>query len=114
MNVVFTLDYSGSPDPDDVLAARQIIFLENQRRAALTPPGTPLSTANAASIKASYLSILLATVTNAHLNYISQSKSNAGIQVRFTDAELQQINSNLITRLNNGESSASIIADTVS
>lgn len=112
MNVIFSLDFTGAPDADDVLAARQIIFLENQRRAALTPPGTPLSTANAAAIKASYLTILLVTVSAAHSSYIAQAK--AALNVRFTDAEIQQINQNLITRLNNGEPSASIITDTVS
>lgn len=112
MNVVFSLNFSGAPDNDDILAARHIIFLENQRRAALTPPGTPLSTADAASIKASYLTILLATVTAAHTSYIAQAKLT--LNSRFTDAEIQQITQNLVTRLNNGESSASIITDTIS
>jgi hypothetical protein len=114
MNVVFTIDYTGVADADDVLAARQIVFLENQRLAALTPPGTPLPTAPPASLKASYLSVLLTIVTNAHLSYIAQTKSDVGYVARFTLAERTQIAANLVTRLNNGESSASIVTDTVS
>jgi hypothetical protein len=113
MNVVFTLDFTGAPDADDTLAARQIVFIENQRRAALQPPGTPLATNTSAAVKASYLTILLQTVTSAHLSYIAQSKSRESLSTRFSDTEVQQITQNLVTRLNNGETSAAIIADTV-
>lgn len=112
MAVVFTIDYTGTPDSDDVLAARHIIHLENARRAALTPPGTPLTFANNAQLKASYLSTLLATVTSAHLSYIQQAKSVQGTALRFTPAELVAIHANLVTRLNAGESAASLVTDT--
>lgn len=144
MNVVFTLDYTGTPDADDVLAARHIIFLENQRRtqqnvviaatnaaaviensrrAAQLPPGTPipivplltlLPVATAAQIKASYLSLLLAQITTQHLSNTALAKSITGIASRFTDAERQQIFANLSARLNSGESAANIITDTAS
>lgn len=112
MNVVYSIDFTGTPDADDVLAARHIIFLENQRRAALTPPGTPLATATPANVKASYLTILLATITSAHLSYIQQSKSASGMDLRFTPAQLETMRGNLVARLNSGEAAATIVTDT--
>jgi hypothetical protein len=106
------LIYSGTPNADDVLAARYIVGIENKRLAALTPPGTPFPTNNAANLKASYISILIALITSAHSSYIAQARSAAGADLVFTDAEREQIRVNLITRLNGGESSASIVADT--
>ena len=112
MNVAFTIDFVNSPDPDDVLAARHIIHLENLRRAALTPPGTPLTFANNAQLKASYLGVLVATVTSAHLSYIQQAKSAQGAEARFTPSELETIRANLVARLNAGEAAATIVTDT--
>lgn len=112
MNITLSVDFVGTPDADDILAARHVIFLENQRRAALTVPGTPLPTANAANVRASYLTVLQATVTSAHLSYIQQAKSASGADVRFTAAGLESIRANLVARLNAGESEAALIADT--
>lgn len=112
MNITFTTGFTGTPDADDILAARHIIFLENQRRAALTPPGTPLPTANAVNVRDSYLAVLLATLTSAHLSYIQQAKSASGADVRFTPAALEVIRANLTARLNAGESEESIVTDT--
>lgn len=112
MAVTFTIDYSGTVDPDDLLAARHIIFLENQRRAALTPPGTPLLFSTGPQIKASYLATLLATVTSAHLSYVQQAKSAQGTALRFTPAEMEAMYANLVARLNAGESAASLVTDT--
>lgn len=113
MNVSFTIDYTGVPDADDVLAAKHIIFIENRRRAALTPePGTPLLIGNAAQIKASYLSLLLGLLTAQHLANTEEAKSIIGLATRFTQAERNQIFSNITARLNAGEAAAAIVADT--
>lgn len=112
MAVIFSIDYTGTVDPDDLLAARHIIFLENQRRAALTPPGTPLLFSTGPQIKASYLATLLATVTSAHLSYVQQAKSAQGTALRFTPSEIETIHANLVARLNAGESAASLVTDT--
>lgn len=112
MNVVFTIDYTGTPDSDDVLAARHIVFVENRRRAALVPPGVVLPTGNAAQIKASYLSLLLELLTAQHLASIELSKSIIGLSSRFTQAERNQIFANITARLNAGETASAIITDT--
>lgn len=116
------LNFVGSPSPDDILAAKYIVALENKRRteqnvilAAQTPPGTPiplLLVDTGPNLKASYLSILVGIVTAAHASYITQARGVPGSELVFTDAQREQIRVNLITRLNNGESAASIIADT--
>lgn len=106
------LTYSGVPSSDDVLAAKYIVGLENKKRAAQIPPGTPLPVDTNANLKASYLSILIAIVTSSHASYISQARGAPGAELAFTDADRETIRVNLLTRLNNGESSASIIADT--
>lgn len=114
MNVVFTVSFTGASDADDQLAARQQVELENQRRATLTPPGTPLDVSTGAALKASYLTVLVQLLTGAHTSYIGQAKASEGLAQRFTDAEIQQIRTNLITRLNAGEAKSQIIADTAS
>lgn len=110
--IVFTLDYTGTVEADDILAARHIIFLENQRRSRLSPPGAPLPFANAAQIKASYLGLLLAQITAQHLSNANLAKSITGLASRFTDAERQTIFANITARLNAGETVAAIITDT--
>lgn len=112
MNVVFQLDFAGAADSEDVLAARHIIFLENQRRSRLTPPGTPLPFSNAAQIKAGYLGLLLAQITAQHLSNANLAKGITGLAVRLTQAERDQLFANVTARLNAGETVAAIIADT--
>lgn len=123
MNITFTnIDFTGTPDSDDRLAANHIVFLENKRittenarRAALSPPEPPLPllpTSPALALKSSYLGLLKSMLVAAHLSYIAQAKSADGTALRFTEEEQKQIRSNLIARLNAGESPASIIADT--
>lgn len=109
--IAFTIDYTGTPTADDILAARHIIFLENKRLAALTPPGTPLLFSTPAQLKASYISVLVSTITSAHTSYVQQAKSAQGAEVRFTAAELETIRANLVARLNAGESAAALVAD---
>lgn len=112
MNVVFSIDYANSPDSDDVLAARHIVFLENRRRAALVPPGAVLPTGNAAQIKASYLSLLVELLTAQHIANTELAKSIIGLSSRFTQAERNQIFANITARLNGGESASAIVTDT--
>lgn len=112
MNVILSVAFTGTPDADDILGARHIVFIENKRRAALTPPGTALPTATPAELKASYLTILSGTITSAHVSYIQQAKSAQGLEQRFTAAQLETMRANLVARLNAGESAANLLADT--
>lgn len=117
MNIVLSVTFTGTPDAEDVLAARHAIFVENKLRAQRSAilgatPETPLPTSTPAEIKASYLSILTGRATTRHASYILEAKSEPAAKERFTPAELQQILANLVTRLNNGETAASIITDT--
>jgi hypothetical protein len=113
MNIVISVSYTGTPDADDVLAAYQIVGQENKDRAALTPPGTQLSTDTAANLKASYLSLLKEEITRFHQRAILFAKSNEAVATRFTPAEVEQIRINLITQLNSGATTAAVIAKTV-
>jgi len=110
MNIAFTLDYIGTADADDILAARRLVDIENTRRAALVPPGTPLSTLPV-NLKASALTVFSATITAAWLSYIDQAKQDT---TRFTPAQITQIIANLNARLNAGEAASSIVIDTAS
>lgn len=111
MNIVFAVDYTGTADSDDVLCVTRIVRLENERRAALTPPGTPLATNNAANLKASGITVLNALLTSTWLSFIDQAR---GETVRFTSAQVDQIKANLNARLNAGEAAATIVSDTAS
>jgi len=113
MNILLTVTYTGTPDADDVLAARQVVFTENKDRAGLNPPGSPLPSSTTAELKASYLSLLQAQVTQRHANNILQAKSDEAVRTRFTAAQIEQIRINLLTQLNNGATVDSVIAKTV-
>lgn len=112
MTVVFSIDFTGSPDADDLLAARHAIFLENRRRSQLVPPGTPLAFATPAQVKTSYLSILTTGLNARHLDYADAAKNESGVAQRFTLAQVQQMHANLVTRLNAGATAQSIVDDT--
>lgn len=107
-----TLNYTGSADADDILAARREVNAENQRRLATSPPGTPLPFATGPELKSSYLTLRLAGVTAAHLAAVDAAKAPAALQDLFTTAQLQQITANIMARANAGESAAAIVADT--
>lgn len=130
--ITFTVDFTGTPDADDILAARHIVRLENERRTALntattaenarraaqTPPLEPLPllpilpTATGAQLKASYLGILSSrNLTDAHLDYIRQAKSAAAVEAQLTDADKQALYGAIQTRLNAGTPLATILAD---
>ena len=76
--ITFTgIDFTGSPDDNDTAAAQLIVDNENARRAAQEPPETPLPDSTGAELKASYLTILLEIVTNAHASYSKQAAEQA-------------------------------------
>lgn len=114
MNVIFTVNFTGTPDGDDVLSARHAVFLENRMRSQLTPPGTPLPFSTPAELKASYLAILTARVTIFHMEKNTEAKSEAGVSQRFTLDQVAQMHGNLVARLNAGESADTIVIDTAS
>lgn len=74
MAITFTaLDYTGTPTADEARAALDIINEENARRAAATPPGTPLPTGTNAQKKTSYITCLLQNnVQKAHESYVAR------------------------------------------
>jgi hypothetical protein len=113
MNILLSVSYTGTPDADDVLAARQVVFQENKDRAMLTPPGAVLPTSTTAELKASYLSLLQERVMLRHQNNILFAKSDEAVRTRFTPTEVEQIRINLMTQLNNGSTTAAVIAKTV-
>jgi hypothetical protein len=113
MNIAITVNFTGTPDAEDILAANQIVFSENKDRAALNPPGTPLPLSTAAELKASYISLLQAEIIRRHVTNILNAKSNDAVAQHFTPAQVEQIRINLITQLNAGASVASVIAKTV-
>ena len=54
------------------LAAKFIVDNENEKRASQEPPVDPLPITPWADLKASYLTVLTATIQSAHENYIKQ------------------------------------------
>ena len=113
MNIVPSVTFSGTPDADDVRAARQAIFIENRNRAALNPPGVALPSSTAAEVKASYLTILTAIITDLHQQNILRGKGRDAVQTRMTPAQLDAINANIIDALNSGTTPDAVVAKTV-
>jgi hypothetical protein len=62
---------------DDFRAAKYIIDIENAKRAALDPPETPLPVGTNAEVKASYESMLLKIIDEAHNSYKKQASEQA-------------------------------------
>ena len=54
------------------LAAKFIVDNENEKRSQAEPPVEPLPVTPWADLKASYLTVLTATIQSAHENYIKQ------------------------------------------
>jgi len=108
--ITFTnLNFTGSPDGNDTRAAKYIIKVENDRRAALDPPGTPLPDATGAEVKSSYLTILIDIISNAHTDYIRQAKEVVNSQL--TTQEKQDLFGAVKDRLDSGTSVADLITD---
>lgn len=58
------------------LAAKFIVDKENEKRAFNEPPSDPLPVTPWADLKASYLTVLTATIQSAHENYIVQQAND--------------------------------------
>lgn len=126
--LVWSSTYTGSPAPDDVLAAKKIVREENARRvtanvaitaqnvvlAGQEPPGTPipllsiLPFATNAELKASVLIIMSANQTSWWASYTQQARNDRS---RLTEAQQETIRTNHNIRLDNGESADSIVND---
>jgi hypothetical protein len=74
-----------TPDAEDRRAMEFIIGLENTRRAALTPPGTPLVFSTAAERKTAYETCLNALMISAHASYIKQANESVLADPQFQD-----------------------------
>lgn len=75
-DITFTIDYTGTPNRDDSDAAVYVIDRANDDLLSADPNATLWPKSTNAEIKASYLSILLTTVTRAHDSYIQQAAEN--------------------------------------
>jgi len=73
MNITFQIDYTGTPDEEDIRAATFAIDKTNEALAAADPPGTPWPKSTNVELKASYLSILEAKGQLTHASYEKQS-----------------------------------------
>ena len=70
-NLIWTSDYTGTPDSGDAEAALFAVEAANANRE------TPLPTTPAAALKASYLTLMAEAVSNLHLDYANQAAVNA-------------------------------------
>lgn len=115
------LTYTGTPDASEVLGAKLTIARANQAIAALNvalaaqdPPGTPLPlwpSGTNAETKASYLGIRLQDVANLHVGAVNEAASQAQLSEYFTEAQLQTIRQNFISRRQAGETAAALVTD---
>ena len=72
-------------DVDDLRAAQHIVGLENERRAALDPPEAALPDSTNAELKASYESMLLSIIADAHASYKKQAADKAASDQSLKD-----------------------------
>ena len=79
--VIILANVTGSADEKDRRAMKMLIDQENERRAALDPPGTPLPQSTAPERRASYETVLQPILASAHASYIQQ----AGERVLLSD-----------------------------
>lgn len=70
---VISANVTGTLDQADRRAMLYIVELENARRAAATPPGTPLPISTNTEIRTSYATVQSALLNSAHLSYVKQS-----------------------------------------
>jgi hypothetical protein len=73
MALTITANATGTIDPNERRAIEMLAEIENARRAALDPPGTPLLVDTAANRKTTYETILQARLAEIHASYISQA-----------------------------------------
>jgi len=102
------ITFTGTPDNEDMRAAKYLIRMENQRRATLDPPESPLESSPPAKLKDSVLSVSGLTLNGWWKSIIEQSlKDEYGI----TEEQKKSILAVIRTRLDNGESASAILAD---
>jgi len=89
---------TGTLDQADRRAMLFIVNQENARRAALTPPGTPLPVSTNVEIRTSYATVQSALLNTAHLSYVDQSTvaSFQEMKAAFNAATDQQRNAALV------------------
>ena len=106
-----SLTFTGTPDAEDLRAAKWRIDVENERLATLDPPGTPLNKTPGGTLKTNYLSLLLRdNCQSAHVSYVTQANESANDG--FTPGQVEEIKGNLKDRLEAGEDPAAIVTDT--
>lgn len=79
---VIAAQVTGTLDQPDRRAMLHVVNQENKRRAALTPPETPLSTATNTELRTSYETVQSALLNTAHLSYVQQSDVATLAEVR--------------------------------
>lgn len=75
--LAITANATGTADEEDRRAMILVIDAENERRASLVPPGTPLLKSSGAERKASYETVLAMRLAEIHASYISQAGEKA-------------------------------------
>lgn len=108
------ITFSGTPDADDILAAKVEVAKENAFQIAVNPAFTPLAITPAPTLKASYITTILNRITRTHLDAITQAKGRGTLDAYFSSAEIASIVANLVSRAAGGEATSTIVADTVS
>lgn len=80
--IVSVVQFTGTADEEDRRAFQYVVEQENARRAALTPPGTPLPASTVAERRSSYELIATPKVLQWHLSNIRESDVATLAQVR--------------------------------
>lgn len=95
--IVINVQITGTIDQEDRRAMDLEITRENARRAALTPPATPLPMSTNTEKRVSYEQILTPRVVAAHMNNINESNvaTLAEVRTAWAAASDQQRNAAL-------------------
>lgn len=102
------ITFTGTPDNEDMRAAKYLIRIENQRRDTLDPPESPLASSPPEAWKDYVLSISGLTLNGWWKSIIEQAlKDESGI----TEEQKKSILAVIRTRLDNGESASAILTD---
>lgn len=105
--ITLSVNFTGSPSASDVRTSKWIIAQENNRLAALTPPGVPLPSGTAAEIKSSVLICLKGIVVNYMIDSAARADEDAA--VKLSQDELRDIHRAISDRLNSGSTAAQIL-----
>lgn len=80
--IVIAAQVTGTADEEDRRAFQFVVDQENARRAALTPPGTPLPASTVAERRTSYELILQPRLVDWHRSNINESDIATLAQIR--------------------------------